>query len=168
MQQRLCAEGDCGAEMWRDSEGEYVLHADHAAEVARLQDECKESAEEVQRVLKLLWDETAKLAAAQQENRTLREVERAARSLVHGMETCHECKGTVLVEEQPTHCEDCSQDCDYHEGAECPTLYGLHLELKRKLAALAPQQPQEKQPCPHERLNEDGMCRQCGNDRRGI
>jgi len=57
-----------------------------------------------------------------------------AQSLVDAMETCHECKGTVLVEEQPTHCEDCSAYCEEHEGAECPTIYSLHLSLKQFLA----------------------------------
>lgn len=61
----------------------------------------------------------------------------AARALADAMETCHECKGTVLVEEQPVHCEDCSSDCESHEGAECPTIYGLHLALKLKLARVS-------------------------------
>ena len=62
----------------------------------------------------------------------------AAQALVDGMETCHQCKGTVLVDEQPVHCEDCSSDCDNHEGAECPTIYGLHLQLKTLLAERTP------------------------------
>lgn len=61
---------------------------------------------------------------------------KAAQSLADAMETCHQCKGTVLVEEQPVHCEDCSWECESHEGSECPTIYGLHLDLKRKLAVL--------------------------------
>jgi len=42
-----------------------------------------------------------------------------------------------LVEEQPVHCEDCSSECDSHEGSECPTLYSLHLALKIALANAA-------------------------------
>jgi len=64
-------------------------------------------------------------------------VREKAQALVDAMETCHECKGTVLVEERPVHCEDCSGDCDSHEGAECPTIYGLHLALKCALAESA-------------------------------
>jgi hypothetical protein len=62
-----------------------------------------------------------------------RELARIAQALVDGMETCHECKGTVLVDEYPVHCEDCTSLCDHHEGAECATIYGLHLALKRAL-----------------------------------
>jgi hypothetical protein len=62
-----------------------------------------------------------------------RELARIAQALVDGMETCHECKGTVLVDEYPIHCEDCSSMCENHEGAECATIYGLHLALKRAL-----------------------------------
>jgi hypothetical protein len=67
----------------------------------------------------------------------LEQLRAEAQALVDAMETCHQCKGTVLVEEQPTHCEDCTYDCDSHEGAECPTIYGLHLALKMALAARA-------------------------------
>ena len=79
-------------------------------------------------------------------------LEHAAQALVDAMETCHECKGTVLVEEQPVHCEDCSYDCDSHEGAECPTIYSLHLALKQALAhrhsaqELRPLQQQDEAP----------------------
>ena len=59
----------------------------------------------------------------------------AAQTLVDAMETCHQCKGTVLVEDGPVHCEDCSYDCDSHEGSECPTIYGLHLALKKSLVS---------------------------------
>ena len=44
--------------------------------------------------------------------------------------------------------------------AICPALYWFEdvPEVRRIL----------KVDCPHERLNEDGICRQCGADRRGI
>jgi hypothetical protein len=75
-----------------------------------------------------------RLSAAEQENAKLRE---AAKALVDGMETCHECKGTVLVEDYPVHCEDCSSDCDCHDEPECPTIYGLHLAVKLVLKGQA-------------------------------
>jgi hypothetical protein len=64
----------------------------------------------------------------------------AAQALTDGMETCHECKGTVLVGEQPVHCEDCSYDCESHEGAECATIYSLHLALKKALLSARAQE----------------------------
>lgn len=62
----------------------------------------------------------------------------AAQALTDAMETCHQCQGTVFIEEQPVHCEDCSSVCESHEGAECPTIYLLHLMLKKALAAHKP------------------------------
>ena len=58
----------------------------------------------------------------------------AAKILVSAIETCHVCQGTVLVNEGPTHCEDCSWDCEEHDGQECPRLDSLHGNLKRALA----------------------------------
>jgi len=59
---------------------------------------------------------------------------RAAHALVNAMETCHECKGIVLVEDGPVHCEDCSGDCDCHEEPECTTIYELHRKLKSEIS----------------------------------
>ena len=53
-----------------------------------------------------------------------------AQALVDAMETCHICHGTVLVDNDPVHCEDCSYDCDNHDEPPCKTLYDLHRELK--------------------------------------
>ncbi len=53
----------------------------------------------------------------------------AAKSLVEGMETCHICKGLVLLNESATNCEDCSSDCDDHEEPDCVPIYVLHGKL---------------------------------------
>ena len=73
-------------------------------------------------------------------------MEQAAQTLADGMETCHVCRGTVLVEEGAVNCEDCSACCDDHEEPECPTLYDLHLDLKRKLAAYRATQNKDVRP----------------------
>lgn len=75
-------------------------------------------------------------------------VEAAARALVDAMDTCHICKGELAIDDGPSHCEDCSGDCDDHEEPECPTIYNLHLALKRTLNSLAaaldnPEQPEK-------------------------
>lgn len=61
------------------------------------------------------------------------ELESVASKLVSAMETCHDCKGLVLVEEGPIHCEDCSPDCEAHKGPECKPLQALHIRLKALL-----------------------------------
>jgi hypothetical protein len=58
----------------------------------------------------------------------------AADALVTTAETCHICQGTLLVEEGPAHCEDCSWDCDEHEQPDCLGLDVLHEQLKRMIA----------------------------------
>ena len=58
----------------------------------------------------------------------------AAYKLVDAMETCHICKGTILASDEPVHCEDCSYDCDDHDGPECETIESLHRNLKAALA----------------------------------
>jgi hypothetical protein len=57
----------------------------------------------------------------------------AASALLEAMETCHHCKGSVLVEEGPTHCENCSYDCADHEPPSCVGIDVLHAQLKRAL-----------------------------------
>ena len=68
---------------------------------------------------------------------------KAAKALADTMETCHICEGTVLVEEGPIHCEDCSYYCEEHEGPECPRLDNLHADLKRALAAMEAERVKE-------------------------
>jgi hypothetical protein len=57
----------------------------------------------------------------------------AASLLVSAMETCHHCKASLLVDEGPLHCEDCSVDCDDHDPPDCVSLAVLHTNLKRVL-----------------------------------
>ena len=58
---------------------------------------------------------------------------RAAEELVTAMETCHECKGLLVLQEEPAHCEDCSYDCESHDSPECTPIYVLHARLKSLL-----------------------------------
>lgn len=60
-------------------------------------------------------------------------IEGIAQELVDAMETCHACSGTVLVDEEMIHCEDCPSGCEHHDPPDCPTLYDLHLRLKNAL-----------------------------------
>jgi hypothetical protein len=83
----------------------------------------------------------AKLAAGidwREDARTMRQlltVAEAARELAAAMKTCHICKGVVLIEEGPIHCENCTYDCEEHEPPDCVTLGVLHAKV---CAALAP------------------------------
>ena len=84
-------------------------------------------------VFELLDDiDTLEQALAALEARN-RELESAARGLVDAMETCHICKGTLLVSEEPAHCEDCSRDCECHEEPECLPIYEFHRRLRAAL-----------------------------------
>lgn len=62
------------------------------------------------------------------------EMQEAAKLLVEAMETCHICKGLLVLQKNPAHCEDCSRDCEGHEGSECTPIYELHRILKAVLA----------------------------------
>jgi hypothetical protein len=37
-----------------------------------------------------------------------------------------------------------------------------------EMEPIGEKKPHGKEPCAHERLNEDGICRSCGADKRGI
>jgi hypothetical protein len=77
----------------------------------------------------------AKLAAGidwREDARTMRQlltVAEAARELAAAMKTCHICKGVVLIEEGPIHCENCTYDCEEHEPPDCVTLGVLHAKV---------------------------------------
>jgi hypothetical protein len=60
----------------------------------------------------------------------------AAKELADTMETCHICKGALVLEESPVHCEDCSADCENHEEPKCIPTYILHGKLRKALKAL--------------------------------
>ncbi len=57
----------------------------------------------------------------------------AEQELLGVMETCHICKGLLLLEKSAVHCNDCSADCENHDGAECPSISQLHEEAKTEL-----------------------------------
>lgn len=61
-----------GYEMRMDKDGEYVEYADHAAMIAELEDECEESAEEVQRILQINWHIDKDLATERTKYEALR------------------------------------------------------------------------------------------------
>ena len=52
------------------------------------------------------------------------------------METCHICKGTLSLEGDPVHCEDCTWDCDQHDEPECTPIYVLHADARRAVKLL--------------------------------
>ena len=52
-------------------------------------------------------------------------------ALLDAMETCHICHGQIsLADEPPTHCEDCSWDCDEHDEPDCESVFWLHHKAK--------------------------------------
>lgn len=63
-------------------------------------------------------------------------LEKAATELLDAMETCHICKGALILEESPIHCEDCSGDCENHEEPECTPIYVLHANLRKEIKRL--------------------------------
>ena len=57
--------------------------------------------------------------------------------LLDAMETCHMCGGVLSLDDvEPTHCENCSGDCDGHDEPKCVPLYFLHSQAKRALRLL--------------------------------
>jgi len=68
----------------------------------------------------------AELSAARE---TITRLADAANKLIAAMDTCHICGGVLIVEEGPSHCENCSYDCEGHEGEECTPIYEYHRRL---------------------------------------
>ena len=60
----------------------------------------------------------------------------AAEQLADAMDTCHICKGKLVLEEYPSYCEECSPCCDEHDDPECPTINTLHRKLRTAIAAV--------------------------------
>ena len=59
-------------------------------------------------------------------------------ALLDAMETCHVCGGTLALDDvEPTHCENCSWDCNEHDAPECTPLHHLHREARRALGVLS-------------------------------
>ncbi len=51
----------------------------------------------------------------------------AIRKLLTALETCHVCGGAMAMDDvEPTHCENCSGDCDEHWGEACAPLFVMH------------------------------------------
>lgn len=59
--------------------------------------------------------------------------EQAVTELLEAMETCHICKASLLLEREPIHCQDCSSNCEGHDGPECTTITLLHARVKQLL-----------------------------------
>lgn len=58
-------------------------------------------------------------------------------ALLDALETCHICCGTLALDDVgPTHCENCSSDCDEHEAPACAPLSQLHSEARRAVRLL--------------------------------
>ncbi len=58
-------------------------------------------------------------------------------ALLDALETCHICKGVLSLDDgSPTHCENCSWDCDEHDEPECVPLYVLHRNARQAIADL--------------------------------
>lgn len=53
------------------------------------------------------------------------------------LDTCHICKGTLVVEDSIPHCENHSSDCQEHEQPDCITLEKAHEVARATLAKLA-------------------------------
>lgn len=60
----------------------------------------------------------------------------AIEALLDGMEYCHVCENAVLIQEHPTHCEDCPPFCDDHEEPNCVPLCDLHARARKALEVL--------------------------------
>ena len=60
----------------------------------------------------------------------------ASVALVDALETCHVCAGEVCIDTtEPTHCEDCSADCERHKGDECVPVYVLVNKVRAAIRA---------------------------------
>ena len=58
--------------------------------------------------------------------KALAELATTSSALVSALNTCHVCAGEVCLDTtEPTHCEDCSADCECHEEDECVPIYVL-------------------------------------------
>lgn len=54
-----------------------------------------------------------------------------ASALLDAMETCHDCGGTLLIDDGAAHCEDCSSGCEHHDPPDCIGIDVLHARLRR-------------------------------------
>ena len=64
--------------------------------------------------------------SAEDAETALAELATTSSALVSALNTCHVCAGEVCLDTtEPTHCEDCSADCECHEEDECVPIYVL-------------------------------------------
>lgn len=80
------------------------------------------------------WSQRAQAAET-----ALAELATTSSALVDALNTCHVCAGEVCLDTtDPTHCCDCSADCEWHEGDECVPIYVFVDKTKTAIrAALA-------------------------------
>lgn len=59
------------------------------------------------------------------------------RKFLDTFDTCHLCRGVLSLDDLgPVHCENCTQDCEAHEGPACTAIYILHANARRALNTL--------------------------------
>lgn len=94
-------------------------------------------AEMVEEVIKLHeWVKHWSQRAADAE-RALAELATTSSALADALNTCHVCSGEVCLDTtDPTHCRDCSADCECHEGDECVPLYVLVNNVRAAIRAV--------------------------------
>lgn len=133
---RMCAEvnAEARSEVERlkgelaESRGEL---AEARTEIAMAEDTCRYNGKR-----RVEFQERAERSEASEKG--MREALATSKVLIEAMETCHICKGFILVEEGPVRCEDCSSDCEEHDPPECPSIQSLHISAKKSAeAALA-------------------------------
>lgn len=53
------------------------------------------------------------------------------------LEYCHQCGGQLAMDDiDPSHCENCSGDCNSHDEPNCAPIYVLHDRCRKALAQL--------------------------------
>jgi len=151
------------ASMQEYSKGEYCLYSDYVAleaQLATVQEQLKACA-----IAAHNYDEAVKLGSKIGYGDDLKKVLICRQSLDDALEQLREATERHTVAEEMTkllfqrYWEDSGLDPDY---VGVPSHEGLRKEAKRALAA-----QQTGKTCEHERLNEEGFCRQCSADCRG-
>ena len=107
-----------------------MTHAEMVEEVIKLHEWVKHWQQRAEDAEKYAAGLEVNLAAvirrAEVAETALAELATASSALVCALDTCHVCAGEVCLDTtEPTHCEDCSADCECHEGDECVPIYVL-------------------------------------------
>ena len=96
-----------------------MTHAEMVEEVVKLHEWVKH------------WSQRAEAAET-----ALAELATTSSALVSALNTCHVCTGEVCLDTtEPTHCEDCSADCECHEEDECVPIYVLVDKVRAAIRA---------------------------------